>query len=274
VSFVKLRIKINIVWTRAAALIPVLAGAAVLLQAAPARADRRAYAATYEAVTAPRGELDVEMWSTYAHDGEVLDGPPAETGGFRHMLELEYGLTDRWDVALYNLLDTDRATGSTSYGGFKVETRYRLLPAASWIVDPIIYFEFQYLLHGDAKEKLEAKLILARDVGAWNFAFNVAGEAEHLVAGGFVPEVEYALGVSRELGSPALKLGYEIFGKAEKPPSEAIETFAWTGPALSWATRFSERSKLGGLWVTVGAGRGLTSHSETWYGRAIVGLQF
>ncbi|MDB4983489.1 MAG: hypothetical protein JWM82_4241 [Myxococcales bacterium] len=246
-------------------------GLMVLLDPTSARADRRAYATTYEAVTAPKGELDVEMWSSYARDGELLDGPP--TKGFRNMLELEYGLTDRWDVALYNLLDVDTVSGDTGYGGLKLETRYRLLPAGSWIVDPIIYFEFQYLRHGDAREKGEVKLILARDLGPWNIAFNVAGEAEHLVVGDYIPEAEYALGVSRELAGPAVKLGYEIFGKAEKPPGENVEAFAWTGPALSWATRFHD-ARMQGLWATVGFGRGLTSHSETWYGRAIVGLQF
>jgi hypothetical protein len=251
-----------------------LAVLAVTLPAATARADRRAYATTYEAVTAPKGELDVEMWSTYARDGEVLDGPPSK--GFRNMLELEYGLTDRWDMALYNLFDVTSASADTGYAGLKLETRYRLLPAGSWIVDPIIYFEFQWLRHGDAAEKYEVKLILARDEGPWNFAFNVAAEAERLrepvMAGGWVPETEYAFGVSRELAGPAFKLGLEIFGKAEKPPGESTEVFAWTGPALSWATRF--QGAMHGLWVTVGAGRGLTEDSESWYGRAIVGLQF
>jgi hypothetical protein len=245
--------------------------AALVVQAGVARADRRAYATTYEAVTAPRGELDVELWSTYAGDGEVLDGPPSK--GFRNMVELEYGLTDRWDVALYNLLDVDTVSGDTGYGGLKVETRYRLAPPGSLLLDPIIYFEFQYLRHGDAREKGEVKLILARDLGPWNLAFNLAGEAEHLAAGDYVPETEYAFGVSRELGGPAAKLGFEIFGKAEKPPGADVQAFAWTGPAFSWATRFPEHS-MQGLWATVGAGRGLTSHSETWYGRLVVGLQF
>ncbi|HVX95409.1 MAG TPA: hypothetical protein VHK47_10905 [Polyangia bacterium] len=242
-----------------------------MLAAAPARADRRAYAVTYEAVTAPKGELDVELWSTYARDGEFLDGPPSAQGGFRHMVELEYGLTDRWDVALYNLLDTTSDSADTGYGGLKVETRYRLLPAGSWIVDPIIYFEYQWLRHGDADSKYELKLILARDFGPWNVAFNVAGEGEHLRDGTWVPELEYALGVSRELGGPAFKVGYEIFGKAEREGGES-EAYAWTGPALSWATRFA--GPMQGFWLTVGAGRGITDESETWYGRAIAGLQF
>jgi hypothetical protein len=242
----------------------------VALHAVPVRADRRAYATTYEAVTAPKGELDVEMWSSYAGDGEVLEGPP--TKGFRNMLELEYGITDRWDMALYNLVDTATTSGDTGYGGLKLETRYRLLPAGSWIVDPIIYFEVQYLRRGDERETGEVKLILARDFSGWNIAFNVAGEAEHPVAGGWVPETEYALGVSRELAGPALKLGVEIFGKVEKDPGKDVAAYAWTGPALSWATRFE--GGMQGLWVTVGAGRGVTNSSETWYGRAIVGLQF
>src|SRR5450432_4726627 len=110
----KMRITFKIKY-RLALLFPALA---VALASAPARADRRAYGTTYEAVTAPKGELDVEMWSTYARDGEVLDGPPAR--GFRNMLELEYGITDRWDMALYNLLDTDTTTGETGYGGAKL----------------------------------------------------------------------------------------------------------------------------------------------------------
>jgi hypothetical protein len=246
------------------------AGLAVAFAAAPARADRRAYTTTYEAVTAPKGELDVEMWSSYAADGELLDGPASR--GFRNMLELEYGITDRWDAALYNMFDVTSDSANTGYAGLKVETRYRLLPPGSWVLDPIIYFEFQYLLKGDAKEKFETKLILARDQGPWNFAFNIAGEAEHLVAGGWVPELEFAGGVSRELAGPAFKLGVESFGKAEKDPGADVHVFAWAGPALSWATRFQHGME--GIWVTVGGGHGLTDDSDKWYARAIVGLQF
>src|SRR5204862_4723721 len=100
-----------------------------------ARADRRAYAQTYEAVTAPQGQLDVEAWHTYANGGEVTDGPP--TGGNRTMIELEYGITSRWDVALYNLLDT--GTDDPGYAGFKVETRFRLARPATLFVDPVLY---------------------------------------------------------------------------------------------------------------------------------------
>lgn len=249
---------------------PVVSFATAFLPA-QARGDRRSYAETYEAVTAPAGELDVELWSTYATDGEVSNGPASR--GFRNMLELEYGLTAGWDVALYNIFDvaTD-AAGPTGYGGLKVETRYRPVPAATWFVDPIVYLEYQYLLHGDARHKGELKLILAKDVERWNFALNVAAEFEHLVSGDTIPEAEYALGISRDVVGPALRVGLEVFGKAEKPPGSETEAFAWAGPAVSWATATSDSMR--GIWITAGGGKGVTNHSDGWYARAIAGLQF
>src|SRR5947207_2433964 len=99
--------------------------------ALPARADRRAYGETYEAVTAAPGGLDVEIWHTYASAGEVINGPPSR--GNRTMLELEYGITGRWDVALYNILDT--GTDEPGYAGLKLETRYRLSAPGTLFID-------------------------------------------------------------------------------------------------------------------------------------------
>ena len=106
--------------------------------ASEARADRRAYGVTYEAVTAPKGEVDLEMWSTFAPKGEVDGGPSSR--GMRQMVELEYGITDRWDAALYNMFDAI-TTGETEsgYAGFKLETRFRPSDRGQWLVDPVIY---------------------------------------------------------------------------------------------------------------------------------------
>jgi hypothetical protein len=257
--------------------IPPIACAAAFLTAAlpsPARADRRAYAETYEAVTAAPGQLDVEAWHTYASGGEISNGPP--TKGNRTMLELEYGITARWDVALYNLLDT--GTEDDGYAGFKIETRYRLALPGTLFVDPVLYLEYQHLFRGDATDKFEIKGIFARNIGPWNLALNLAFELERekeMDETEFKPEGEFAFGVSRELGSPALKLGAEVFGFVEKeevPGMEAeVEPYIFAGPALSWATGL--HSALSGLWLTVGAGRGIVE-SDDYYARVILGLQF
>ncbi len=252
----------------------IIAGCAMpilLLWPAAARADRRAYGQTYEAVTAPKGELDAELWNTYAGDGELIDGPASE--GYRGMLELEYGITSRWDIALYNLLDLVPDPGESGYAGFKIESRLRLVPAGEWFIDPVLYLEYQRLFRGDAQQKGEVKLILGKDVEAWNVATNLAFEIERALGGHYTPEFEYALGVSREVLGPSLKLGAEVFGKVEKPAdSESVKVFAWAGPAISWAT--SMRGPLRGFWITLAGGHGLTNDSQSWYARAIVSFQF
>ncbi|HSS03004.1 MAG TPA: hypothetical protein VLM79_38345 [Kofleriaceae bacterium] len=254
---------------------PFAASLLVPLLAHDALADRRAYGTTYEAVTAPKGEVDVESWSTFAPDGEIEGGPSSR--GVREMIELEYGITDRWDVALYNMLDVTSGETDSGYAGLKIETRYRPTDRGQWFLDPVFYLEFQQLFRGDADQKYEAKLILAKDIGSVNLAFNVALEEEKLSDdGGWNTEVEYAAGVSYAL-SPAWIVGAEIFGKAEREAEmeggeKEIENRSWVGPALSWAG--GGKGILRGVWVTLAAGAGLGEPADPYYARAIVGFQF
>jgi hypothetical protein len=246
-----------------------LVAALVTAWSSSARADRRAHGVTYQAVTAPQGGLDVESWSTFAPKGEVSGG--AASRGVRQMIELEYGITDRWDIALYNMLDVI-TSGSTDsgYAGFKLETRYRLAERGQWPVDPVVYLEVQQLFRGDAKQKVEAKLILARDFGKVNVAVNLGVEEERTTEPAWKTELEFAAGASYAF-SPAWVVGGEVFGKGEKEMGKA-EIFAWAGPSVSWAS--SVGGSLSGLWVTLAGGAGLGDEADAYYARAIVGLQF
>jgi hypothetical protein len=246
-----------------------LAAGSLVASARIARADRRAYGVTYEAVLAPKGELDVESWSTYSRAGEI-DGGPASRGA-RQMIELEYGITDRWDAALYNMLDVTSGDTDSGYAGFKVETRYRPSMPGEWFVDPILYFEFAELFRGDANQTYELKLILAKDIGRVNVALNGAFEEERTTDSTWNGELEYAAGTSYEL-SPVWKLGAEIFGKSEKADMGGIDSRVWAGPAVSWAA--GKAGPMRGIWVTLAGGAGLTSQSDAFYARAIIGLQF
>lgn len=254
----------------------VLLGASVALSllVSPAHADRRAYGVTYEAVTAPRGELDVESWTTLAPGGEIPGGPASR--GVRQMIELEYGITDHWDLALYNMLDGisggDTASG---YAGFKLETRWRPADRGAWAIDPVLYLEFQQLFRGDARQKYEAKLIVAKDLGDLNLAANVAVEEERTTEPAWNTEVELAAGASYAL-TPAWTIGAEWFGKAEKEEANGmseIELASWAGPAVSWAGG-GGGGPLAGLWVTLAGGARVTGGGDDYYARAIIGLQF
>jgi len=242
---------------------------AIWLGSPDAFADRRAYGTTYEAVTAPSGELDVETWTTFAPDGEVDGGPPSR--GVREMIELEYGITDHWDVALYNMLDVISSGDTDSgYAGFKIETRYRPTDRGQWLLDPVFYLEFQQLFRGDAHQKYEAKLILAKDIGNINLAANLALEEERTTEPAWNTEVEYAAGASYAL-TPAWVVGAEVFGKLEKEEME-IENRTWLGPTVSWAG--GGRGMLSGVWVTLAGGAGVGEAADPYYARLIVGFQF
>ncbi len=236
-----------------------------LLALAPvaARADRRYYGETYTAQTAPRGSLDVELWSTF-HDAP-RDG--SEPSLWRHQVELETGITDRWDVALYNIARQVKGQ-DLEYEALKVETRYRLAEPGRWFVDPVIYFEAVKTFVDEKPWSIEEKLILSKDLGALNVAVNLAAEQEF--AGGRVNnDFDWATGASFEV-VPAFRVGAEAFGAVSRDelPGGGVEvgSTAWAGPAVSIAWSRA--------WLVLAAGIGLNDASERVRARAVLAFQF
>ncbi len=242
----------------------IAAAASLLAVPAAVRADRRYYGETYNASTAPPGALDTELWTTF------YEPPGAATGAeryWRHQLELETGLTPRWDVAAYGVA-RQVAGSSLELEAVKLESRYALAAPGTWFVDPVVYLELQKTLVEDRPFSVEEKLILAKDVGRLNASLNLAAEQEF--AGGEVhPEWSWALGSSWEL-VPVFRLGAEIFGDIADveltPGVETTESQAWAGPAASFAW--------GRAWLVLAAGAGLTRASDALRLRAILAYQF
>jgi len=201
--------------------------AALLLLLPPAaRADGLYYAETYTAYTADTVDLDLELWTT-------LHGAP-RAGGERtwvHQLELETGLTDRWDVALYNVVES-RQGEATRYAATKAETRYRLSEPGIWPVDTVLYLELEKEWVEDRPFGVEGKLILGRDLGPLNLSLNGVAEEEFIPGGGRATTYEYALGASYELSS-WLRAGGEAFGLHSREAGETA-TAHYAGPALSF----------------------------------------
>lgn len=233
--------------------------AAALLAPALARADRRYYGETYNATTAAPGSLDVELWSTF-HQAPKDEG---NSHVWRHQLELETGITDRWDVALYNVWVYPQGE-STKYEATKVETRYRLTRPGEWFVDPILYLELSKEWIEDKPFAVEEKLIVGKDVGAWNTSVNVIAEQEFIPGGGREYEWGYAAGTSYEV-VPWVRVGGEVFGDWTRAGGSTISEH-WAGPALSFA--YSR------VWLVTALGFGLTDQSEQLRARAVLAFQF
>jgi hypothetical protein len=222
--------------------------------ASNSRADTRSYVWTYEYMTLPKGLTEVEYYLT----AQVPDTNKTNINTWKHWLELEYGITNRWDVAMYQMWKhKNTASGSASeYDGFKVRTRYRFGDKGEYFVDPELYFE--YIRDDDLSKPNvgEAKLILAKDIGKLNISYNQIWE--RALEGRGKTENEYAVGLSYELW-PALKLGMESKGSYN-------EREYTIGPSISWAnSRF---------WVSLGAAFGLNERSDDLQTRMIAGIPF
>jgi hypothetical protein len=232
--------------------------AALALAPAAARADRRYYGETYTASTAPRGSLDLELWSTF-HDAPRDGSAPAL---WRHQVELETGLTDRWDVALYNIARQIQGQ-NLEYEALKVETRYRLSEPGQWFVDPVLYLEVQKTFVDDRPLSIEEKLILSKDIGRLNLAVNLAAEQEFIPGGDVEHDFDWAGGTSWEI-VPAFRAGAEAFGTVARTDEAGVvqvTSQAWAGPALSYAWSRA--------WLVLAAGFGLNDASERVRLRAI-----
>src|SRR3989338_9599116 len=111
-----------------------------LMTARNSFADRRSYVWTYEYMTMPKGMWEVEYYLT----SEVPDINRSNINTLKQWLELEYGISDHCDVALYQMwkFKNKRLENDSEYEGFKIRTRYRIGEKSQFIVDPLIYIEY------------------------------------------------------------------------------------------------------------------------------------
>jgi hypothetical protein len=244
---------------------------AVLLAAALpalAAADQRAYTFTYQPITAPKGAVDLELYGT-AYD------PPGDAGGtsWRYQAELEYGITDRWDVSLYNVFRKPHG-GDFEYEAVKLRTRFRLTEPGTFPVDVVAYAEAEKSVVDEKATTLEEKLIVGKDVGRANLALNLIAEQE-FADGETELEWGWSAGASWEF-HPALRLGAEAFGdvkSVETATGDELESEAWAGPAISVSLPL-QAGVLHGSWFALTAGFGLTPDSDDLRVRGILAFQF
>jgi len=237
-------------------------GLTVLFASPSARADRRLFTSTYEYKTVPEGHTALELWHTESRDTWDAD----TTQRMEHILEIEHGLTDHWDAALYTVFTQTAAEDPALSEGLalhemKLETRYRFADRGEWPVDVLAYGELGKEF-GDSVYEIEGKAIVARDFDNLTVAANVIAELE---VGHDVPESEleigWAAGASYEL-HPKLNIGVETFGSYE----EEKGTELLVGPAVSVAPS-------SGLWAAFTAGFGVTDAAPALQGRLMVGIE-
>jgi hypothetical protein len=207
---------------------------ALLAFPAVAHADRRAFTNTYEYDTLTDNDTEVELYSDQART--KLDGHAFELAA-----EVEHGITDRWEVALYHVFD-QTTTDAFHFDRMQLETRYRFADRGDWPVDVELYGEATKGFGTGGDRYLgEGKLIVSRDIDKITAVVNLIGERQFgRDATDKAFEAGFAGGLTYEI-APELKVGAESWGQVTGTRT------IYAGPAISWAPSTS-------LWATITPG--------------------
>lgn len=232
----------------------VVAGLMMGVLALSGRADQRGYVWTYDATTMPKGMAEAEYYLT----AKVRDTAAQENSSWQHQVELEYGLTDRLDISMYQMWKESRTAeeDSFTYEGFKLRSRYQLLSRGAFLLDPLLYVEYMRKSALEDPDVLEAKLVLSKDIGKIHFAYNQVLEQE--LEDGSEAEHGYACGARVDIRDGA-SIGIESKGNYTDGAYAA-------GPTLAAATE--------SLWLAAGVLIGLNDKADDLNARLIVGFPF
>ena len=197
-------------------------------------ADKRSYVWTYEYQTMEAGEVELEHYLTLS---TPLPDSFENVTSTEHNIEIEVGMTDRFDFSIYQVIK-QAPESSLQYSGYKLRFRYRLGEKGDYLMDPLIYFEYKgkpdFSEHG-----YEGKLILAKDFGNINLSINPVIEYEYENSE-WESELKYNTGISYRLNG-ILKIGLEARGG---------ENGHYVGPVISHGT--------GKAWIALGSAFALT----------------
>lgn len=213
-------------------------------------ADRKSFVWTYEYMTMPKGATELEFYHTNEYNG---------LNQWEYEIEIEHGLTSRWDIGVYQIF-SQKEKENLNWRAVQFRTRYRFGEVNQYFMDPTLYLEYNRKLDSSEPHKLEGKIILAKTYPGINFAINPVYEYY------FGTETKHELGLDAGISKRITKnigLGLESSSRLEFEDDE-IETGSYFGPTLSI---FS-----GKWYLNIGNTWGLTSHSDSFRTRFIMGI--
>jgi hypothetical protein len=205
---------------------------AVLVLPAIARADYKAFAHVYPYFTQPEGGKEIEAQTSF----ETADlSHRAASTVIQESLEVEYGITDHWDISFYWVL-SQAPSQPLVIDSYRLETRYRFVEKGVWPVDTEIYGEVERPADLSLPFELEGKLILERDVHRFFFQGNFVGEFKLVGGAQFGYLLAFEGGAGYQI-TPGFKVGLEILLDHQQVSQATATTNAcYLGPSLALAS--------------------------------------
>tara|TARA_R110001592_G_scaffold87572_5_gene258545 strand:- start:218 stop:1042 length:825 start_codon:yes stop_codon:yes gene_type:complete len=212
----------------------------------------------YNHHTADRGEKEI----MFMYDvGQEADGSRYTA----QMIEIEYGITDRWTTEL--MFEGQKSSGeSFEFTGFRLENRLRLFDYGTFL-NPVIYMEYEdlgedtkYLMevagredaaeHSKARPRervLETRIIIGEDITEkFDISMNWINESDldtGVTAFGYAAGLNYAT-------EPDVKLGLEFYGglgDSDKGVATRTKiTQHYLGPNIMYKASKNVMVKIGG----------------------------
>ncbi|MBA3458573.1 MAG: hypothetical protein H0T46_01320 [Deltaproteobacteria bacterium] len=241
---------------RAAAVVLVLGAAS-----SPAHADVRAFTHTYEYSTVPEGRTTFEIWHTQGRTTWDTASPQF----FEHILEIEHGITEHWDMG-FQTIGSQVAGDATTEKGFtmdavRLESRYRFADRGEWPVDTQLQLAVAKQF-GASIYAIEGRVVVARDFDKLTAAANASiavafgnDQDDTLVTTGWAGGVTYT-------AHPKVRIGAETWGA--RVVEGGLDVSAGPAVNLSPASNF---------WLTITGGFGITDEADAFAARAIVGIE-
>jgi hypothetical protein len=227
----------------------------------------------YPATTEGRGVTEIESLSNFVAQGrrpteEEQSGEEVRRHRLlRSSLELNYGLTDKIDVAVYT--DLERANGeAVEYAGSRVRARGALWEQGRFPVDVGWYVEAEMPHDDPADLELEFRTLFSRDFGRFTVDLNPVFELPTVASERRTFEFDYAARIYWRRWR-ALEPGVEFFGGIGQirnvDPAREQEHYVfpvvYAQPAAGWR-------------LTLGPGFGLTRGSDPVLLKANVEYEF
>ena len=135
--------------------------------------------------TTSPSELEIENSTSLSSD----DSKDVDSRHLRSTFELNYGLSDRWEVTAY--VDYERPTDEDfRYRAFRAHARTRFFEKGELPVDLGAYFEIELPKNSNQHDlSLEFKPIIEKDFSRWTVRLNPQIEFEHATDNGADPTV-------------------------------------------------------------------------------------
>lgn len=194
----------------------------------------RAFTFPYEATIAHVDEREYEQWLTWKADKDT--DPAFDRFDVRH--ELEFGMTERWQLAFYadwRYQDGNSVDDGAEFRDIAMENIYQLADPRR---DPLGFALYGEIRLGSELLVLEPRLILQKNAGPWIFVWNGALEVEWEGSNFNYVEskgvFENNLGASYELTS-RVRAGVELDHKIElKEWSDWQDHVVYIGPNIAY----------------------------------------